>query len=56
MMNEELTLDGIKADFMDEQWSDPQNRCCAYKATFAGTSVFDRDEYQGLAENGCETP
>lgn len=53
MMNEEVTLDSIKADFMAEQWSDPQNRCRAYRATFAGTSAFDRDEYMGLMEGGC---
>lgn len=53
MMNEEVTLDSIKADFMAEQWSDPQNRCRAYLATFAGTSAFDRDEYNALAEGGC---
>lgn len=53
MMNEEVTLDSIKADFMAEQWSDPQNRCRAYRATFAGTSAFDRDEYNGLIEGGC---
>ena len=53
MMNEGVTLDSIKADFMAEQWSDPQNRCRAYRATFAGTTAFDRDEYNGLVEGGC---
>ncbi|HDZ07965.1 carboxylesterase/lipase family protein [Pseudohongiella sp.] len=53
MMNDEVTLDSIKTDFMAEQWSAPQNRCRAYLATFGGTSAFDRDEYNGLAEGGC---
>src|SRR5690606_37641893 len=53
MSSEEVTMESIKADFMAEQWSDPQNRCRAYLSTFAGTAVFDRAEYLGLAEGGC---
>lgn len=56
MMNDEVTLDSIKADFMAEQWSDPQNRCRAYLATFAGTEAFEGDEYRALAEGGCSAP
>lgn len=55
MMSDEVTLDSIKADFMAEQWSDPQNRCRAYLSTFAGTEAFDRSEYNGLIEGGCST-
>lgn len=53
MSAEEVTLESIKADFMAEQWSDPQNRCRVYLSTFGGTAVFDRDEYVGLIEGGC---
>lgn len=53
MSDEEVTLAGIKEDFMAEEWSDPQNRCRAYQATFGGTPAFDRDEYTGLVEGGC---
>ncbi|ALO45781.1 carboxylesterase/lipase family protein [Pseudohongiella spirulinae] len=55
MMSQEVTLESIKADFMAEQWSDPQNRCRAYLSTFAGTEAFDRDEYVGLIEGGCSS-
>lgn len=54
MSDEEVTLESIKTDFMAEQWSDPQNRCRAYLATFGRTPAFDRDEYMGLIEGGCE--
>lgn len=53
MSSEEVTMESIKADFMAEQWSDPQNRCRAYLSTFAGTGVFDREEYLGLTDEGC---
>src|SRR5690606_3463068 len=53
MSIEEVTMESIKADFMAEQWSDPQNRCRAYLSTFAGTAVFDREEYLGLTDEGC---
>ncbi|MDX1492104.1 MAG: carboxylesterase family protein [Pseudohongiellaceae bacterium] len=53
MSEEEVTLASIKAEFMAEQWSNPQNRCNIYRATFAGTSEFDSEEYNSLAEGGC---
>lgn len=53
MSDEEVTLAGIKEKFMAEEWSDPRNRCRAYRATFGGTTAFDRDEYAGLIEGGC---
>ncbi|WP_339867394.1 carboxylesterase/lipase family protein [Pseudohongiella nitratireducens] len=53
MSTEEVTQESIKASFMAESWSDPQNRCRAYLSTFAGTAAFDQTEYEGLIEGGC---
>jgi len=53
MMDEEVTLESIKAQFMAETWSDPQNRCRTYLSTFGGTEAFDADEYAVLIEGGC---
>jgi len=55
MSTEEVTLESIKASFMTESWSEPQNRCRAYLSTFAGTPAFDQTEYEGLIQGGCSS-
>ncbi|MES3008924.1 MAG: carboxylesterase family protein [Pseudomonadota bacterium] len=54
MSSEEVTLESIKAAFLEEEFSKPENRCSTYLDAFGGTAAFDAEEFAGLVEGGCK--
>lgn len=54
MSGEEVTLDSIKARFLQENFADQANLCVTYRDTFFGTEAFDSSEYATLGAAGCE--
>lgn len=51
MSTDEVTAESIKAEFLADDFSNQENRCYVYAATFERMGAFDPEEYAGL---GCE--
>jgi para-nitrobenzyl esterase len=53
MSTEQVTLESIKAKFLQERFSSQENLCGTYRDAFGGTPAFDAREYAALGEGGC---
>lgn len=51
MSTDSVTLDGIKAEFLADDFSNAMSRCYVYRAAFERSGGFDPEEYAGF---GCQ--
>ena len=52
MIADEYTMDSVRADFLNEEFTDDGHKCELYKATFRGEH-FIQTEYENLVPTKC---